>query len=72
MVNNQAATIDLSTAGNISGKATSYLSIAKTIDGGTSMIPTIITSLSGVADIGKTNQAKSKLSITHINKLLAI
>ena len=65
MVNNQAATIDVSTAGNISGKATNYLSIAKSIVGGTSMIPTIVTSLSGVADIGKTNQASPSFYNSH-------
>ena len=65
MVNNQAATVDVSIAGNISGKATSYLSIAKNIDGATSMIPTIITSLSGVADIGKTNVANPAFYNAH-------
>ena len=65
LVNNQAATVDLSTAGTVSGKATSYLSIAKKITDGTSMIPSIVNSLSGAADIGKTNQANPAFYNSH-------
>ena len=65
MVTNQAATIDLSIAGNVSGKATNYLAIAKKVDGGTSIIPSIVSSLSGVADIGKTNEANPSFFNSH-------
>ena len=65
IVNNQAATVDLSTAGNVSGKATAYLSLAKNIDGATSMIPSIVVSLSGVADIGKSQNVNSSFYTSH-------
>ena len=65
MVNNQAATVDLSTAGTVSGKATNYLSIAKKVVDGTSMIPSIVSSLSGAADIGKTNEANPAFYNSH-------
>ena len=65
MVNNQAATIDLSTAGNISSKATVYLSMAKGIDSATSMVPSIVISLSGVADIGKSQNVNSSFYNSH-------
>ena len=65
MVNNQAATVDLSTAGNVSSKATAYLSMVKSIDGATSMIPSIVISLSGVADIGKSQNVNSSFYNSH-------
>ena len=65
MVTNQAATIDLSTAGSVSMKATNYLNIAKKIDGATNMIPSIVASLSGVAGIGKTNDANPAFFNSH-------
>ena len=65
IVTNQAPAVDISTASNISAKAPSYLSIVKSIDGGTSLIPTIVTSLSGVADIGINEEAKPTFYNSH-------
>ena len=65
MVNNQAATIDLSTAGSISLKTNTYLTMAKGITGATSMIPSIVSCLSGVADIGKSQNVNSSFYNSH-------
>ena len=65
MVNNQAATVDLQTAGNVSWRATAYLSLVINIDGATSMIPSIVISLSGVADIGKSQDVNSSFYTSH-------
>ena len=65
MATNQAATINITAAGNISSKATSYLNTLKTTDGVTCMVPTIVNSLSGVANIGKTNAASPSFYDNH-------
>jgi len=55
LVTNQKSNLDLSQASSITSKIGDYLNIAGSKESGTSIIPTALSTLNGVADIGKSD-----------------
>jgi len=60
LVVSQNPNIDISTASSITGQISDYLTKVETKEGGTYIIPSAIAALSGIADIGKTQESEEK------------
>jgi len=60
LVVSQQPNVDLSAASSITDQVDGYLTKVKTKEGGSYIIPTALAALSGVADIGTTQQSETK------------
>jgi len=60
LVVSQEPNIDLNTASSVGEKVDDYITAVETKEGGTYLIPTALAALSGIAEIGTTQQSESK------------